>query len=74
MTVKNRVIYEKYRWDRDESIKGTKFSERLGSRVGADYFFHKGSTYLLMVDYYFRDVEICQVTKKVDMGETIGKM
>ena len=57
-----------------EPMKGTKFPERPWSRVGADFFFHKGSTYLLMIDYYSRDVEICQVTKKVDTGETISKM
>ena len=55
-------------------MKGTEFPERPWSRVGADFFFHKGSTYLLMIDYYSRDVEICQVTKKVDTGETISKM
>ena len=44
-------------------MKGTEFPERPWSRVGADFFFHKGSTYLLMIDYYSRDVEICQVTK-----------
>ena len=53
-------------------MKGTEFPERPWSRVGADFFFHKGSSYLLMIDYYSR--EICQVTKKVDTGETISKM
>ena len=55
-------------------MKGTEFPERPWSQVGADFFFHKGSTYLLMIDYYSRDVEICQLTKKVDTGETISKM
>ena len=27
-----------------------------------------------MIDYFSRDVAICQVMKKVDMGETISKM
>ena len=54
-------------------MKGTKFPEGLRSGVGADFFFHKGSTYLLMIDYYSRDVQICQVTIKVDTGETISK-
>ena len=27
-----------------------------------------------MIDYYSGDVEICQVAKKMDMGETISKM
>ena len=73
-TVKNCVVCEKYRRERVEPMKGTEFPERPWSRVGADFFFHKGSTYLLMIDYYSRDVEICQVTKKVDTGETISKM
>ena len=55
-------------------MKGTEFPERPWSQVGADFFFHKGSTYLLMIDYYSCDVEICQVTKKVDTDETISKM
>ena len=51
-TVKNCVVCEKYRQERVEPIKGTKFPERPWSRVGADFFFHKRSTYLLMIDYY----------------------
>ena len=73
-TVKNCVVCEKYRRERVEPMKGTEFPERPWSRVGADFFFHKGSTYLLMIDYYSRDVEICQVMKKVDTGETISKL
>ena len=73
-TVKNCVVCEKYRRERVRPMKGTKFPERPWSRVGADFFFHKASTYLLMIDYYSRDVKICQVTRKVDTGETISKM
>ena len=67
-TVKNCVVCEKYRRERVEPMKGTEFPERPWSRVGADFFFHKGSTYLLMIDYYSRDVKICQVTKKGGHG------
>ena len=67
-TVKNCVVCEKYRWERVEPLKGTEFPEIPWSRVGADFFFHKGSTYLLMIDYYSRDVKICQVTKKGGHG------
>ena len=55
-------------------MRGTELPERPWSRVGADFFFHKGSTYLLMIDYYSCDVKICQVREKVDMDETISKM
>ena len=50
--VKNCAICEQYRKDRIEPMKGTEFPHRLWSRVGADFFTHKGHTYLLTVDYY----------------------
>ena len=73
-TVKNCVICEKYRRERVEPMKGTEFPERPWSRVAADFFYHKGSTYLLLIDYYSRDIEICQVTKNVDTADTVSKM
>ena len=39
-----------------------------------DFFVHKGHTYLLAIDYYSRDVEICLVTKNVDTSETTVKL
>ena len=35
---------------------------------------HKGHTYLLAIDYYSRDVEICIVTRKVDTPENTVKL
>lgn len=37
-----------------------------------DFFIYK--TYLLAVEYYSGDVEICLVSNKVDTAETIMKM
>ena len=51
-------------------MKGTEFPQRHWSRVGVDFFVHKGHTYLIAIDYYSRVVEICLVTKKVDTSET----
>ena len=63
-----------YRRERIEPMKGTEFPQRPWSRVGVDFFVHKGHTYLLAIDYYSRDVEICLVTKKVDTSETTVKL
>ena len=73
-TVRNCVICEKYRRERVEPMRGTEFPERPWSRVAADFFFHKGSMYLLLIDYYSRDIEIFKVPKTVDTAETVSKM
>ena len=49
------------------------FPERPWSRVGADFFQYQNSMYLLAVDYYSRDIEICIVSKTVNAAETILK-
>lgn len=67
-------LCQKYKRERVEPMKGTPFPERPWSRVGADFFFHKGHTYLLVVDYYSCDVEICLVSKKVNAFETANRM
>ena len=72
--VSDCVTCEKYRRERIEPMKGTEFPQRPWSRVGVDFFMHKGHTYLLAIDYYSRDVEICIVTKKVDTSETTLKL
>ena len=48
---------EKYRKERTEPMRGTKFTDHSWSRVGADFFQHVGQVYLLVVDYYSCDVE-----------------
>ena len=55
-------------------MKGTELPQRPWSQVGVDFFVHKEHTYLLAIDYYSRDVEICVVTKKVDTSETTDKV
>ena len=72
--VKNCAICEQYRKDRIEPMKGTEFPHRPRSSVGVDFFTHKGHTYLLTVDYYSRDVEICIVSTNVNTGETLSKL
>ena len=64
---------EEHRRDRIEPMLGTEFPERPWSRVGADFFQLENSLYLLAVDYYSRDIEICLVTRTVDTIETITK-
>ena len=72
--VKNCAICEQYRKDRVEPMKGTEFPHIPWSRVGADFFTHKGHTYLLTVDYYSQDVEIYIVSTNVNTGETVSKL
>nr|XP_039253356.1 uncharacterized protein K02A2.6-like [Styela clava] len=72
--VRNCNLCEKYRRDRIEPMRGTEFPTRPWSRIGADFFYYKGNNYLLAVDYYYRDVEICIVTKNVDTAETVLEM
>ena len=65
---------EKYRKERIEPMRSTEFPDRPWSRVGADFFQHEGKVYLLVVDYYSRDVEISAVSKHVNTIDTILKM
>ena len=65
---------ENYRRDRMEPLKGTDFPLRTWSRVGADFFMHKGHVYLLTIDYYSRYVEIGIVAKNVDTRGTTFKL
>lgn len=55
-------------------MKGTEFPDRPWSSIAADFFQYEGKVYLLLVDYYSRDVEIYTVTKKVTAAETVAKM
>ena len=69
--VQNCATCEKYRRERIEPMKGTEFPDRPWSRVGVDFFQHKDKHYLLAVDYFSRDVEICLVSKDVNSSQTI---
>ena len=69
--VQNCAMCEKYRRERIEPMKGTEFPDRPWSRVGVDFFQHKDKHYLLAVDYFSRDVEICRVSKDVNSAQTI---
>ena len=48
-------------------MKGTEFPEDHG----VDFFQHKDKHYLLAVDYFSRDVEICQVSKNANSAQAI---
>ena len=69
--VQNCAMCEKYRRERIEPMKGTEFPDWPWSRVGVDFFQHKDKHYLLAVDYFSRDVEICLVSKDVNSSQTI---
>ena len=69
--VQNCATCEKYRRERIEPMKGTEFPDRPWSRVGVDFFQHKDKHYLLAVDYFSRDVEICLVSKDMNSSQTI---
>ncbi|XP_014668932.1 PREDICTED: uncharacterized protein K02A2.6-like [Priapulus caudatus] len=72
--VRNCNLCSKYRKKTIEPMRGTAFPKRPWSRVGADFFNHKGHMYLLVIDYFSRDVEICLVSKSVNTSETVLKM
>ena len=69
--VQNFATCEKYRRESIEPMKNTEFPDRPWSRVGVDIFQHKDKHYLLAVDYFSRDVEICLVSKDVNSSQTI---
>ena len=69
--VRNCAMCEKYRREREEPMKGTAFPDRPWARVGVDFFQHKDKHYLIAVDYFSRDVEICSVPKTVSTAQTI---
>ena len=72
--VRNCATCEKYRRERVEPLKGTEFPDRPWSKIAADFFQHEGKCYLLVVDYYSRDIEIYKVPKNVTSTDTILKM
>ena len=72
--VRNCNTCERYRKERIEPMKGTQFPDRPWAKVGADFFYHKGNNYLLVIDYFSRDVEICLVSKTVNTADTVQKV
>ena len=72
--VRNCQMCERYRRERVEPMKGTEFPKRPWSRVAADFFQHERKMYLLIVDYYSRDIEVYKVSNTVNTTETITKM
>ena len=46
-------------------------SRRPWGKVSADFFVHKGHSYLFVVDYYSRDGEICVVSISIKIAENI---
>lgn len=62
---------EKFRKERIEPVKGTEFPDRPRARVGVYLFQHEDKHYLLAVDYFSRDVDICLVSKNVNTAQTV---
>ena len=69
--VQNCATHEEYRRERIEPMKSTKFPDRPWSRVSVDFFQHKDKHYLLAINYFSGDVEICLVFKDVNSSQTI---
>ena len=55
-------------------MRGTEFPDCHLSRIGAEFFQHGDKAYLLIVNYYSRDVEISSASKHVNTIDTILKM
>ena len=47
-------------------MKGAKFPDRPWRGVSVDFFQHKDKHYILPVDNFSRDVEICLVSEDVN--------
>ena len=60
----------KSRRERVEPMQGTPFPPRAWSRVATDFFYLNGKQYLLAIEYYSRDIEVCSVTR-ANKSETI---
>ena len=65
---------EKKRPERIEPMQAREFPQRPWAEVGGDFFHHNGKWYLLVVDYYSRDIEVCRVSADVDAAQTILKL
>ena len=65
---------EKHHRARVEPMTVRDYPDRPWQIVGCDFMMHKNNTYLVVVDYYSRDLEIMLMTKKVSAAETIVKM
>ena len=65
---------QKYRKERIEPMKGTEFPSRAWSHVGVDFFQLGNKHYLLAVDYFSRDIELCRVSGKATALETVNKL
>ena len=72
--VQNGDLCSKFLTEEIEPMRGTAFHNRPWGKVAADSSVHKGHNYLLGVDYYSRDVEICLVSESVNTAETILRM
>ena len=72
--MQNCATCGKYRRERIDAMKGTEFPDRPWSRDGVDFFQHKDKHYLLAVDYFSRDVEICLLSKDVNSSQTIVQL
>ena len=52
----------KYRPDRAEPMMASELPDRPWQKVGSDFFYFRGQTYLLVVDYFSRFIEIAKLT------------
>ena len=66
--VKSCVEYSKHVRVNCEPMISTPLPEYPWQVVGSDLFYHKGTTYLLVVDYFSRYPEICKLSTTTSQG------
>ena len=66
--IKNCDTCAKSQNDQAEPMKPTPFPSRPWERLGSDLFFWNGHTYLLVVDYYSRFIELSKLGTTTSMG------
>ena len=68
--MQNCDMCTKFQTQKVDPMRGTPFPNKPWGKVAAE-FLHKGHSYLFVVDYYSRDVEICLVSISVKTAENI---
>ena len=69
--VQNCDMCTKFQTQKIDPVRGTPFPNKPWGKVAADFFVHKGHSFLFVVDYYLRDGEICLVSTSVKTAENI---
>ncbi|XP_060562943.1 uncharacterized protein K02A2.6-like [Ruditapes philippinarum] len=66
--IQNCDICAKFQNDKREPMISTPFPRRSWSRLGSDLFHWRGHTYLLVVDYFSRYIELSRLTSTSSMA------